>query len=327
MVLCQAEVGVKSLAYARVFCNNIAFMTKLDQVIILEAHAKVNLTLEILGKRPDGYHDLRSVVMPISLADTVSLRSAPSGEIGLSISSEKWINVSRLGPVENNLAVRVVRLMQKRYKADKGVDLRIHKRIPIGGGMGGGSADAAAVIHGLNGLWGLNLSVEELSSFGADLGSDIPALVSRRVVVMEGRGERVSPLFEERQYDSVEPMWMVVANPGTMCSTAQIFKNWRADLTKPPKIINNIRPHIQKGDICAVADSLYNGLEDVVFSACPEVARAASLLKKAGCLGVLLSGSGASVFGLVSDKSHGESVSRRLPDGLWHMIVQTCPVV
>ena len=321
------EGTAKTLASRGVFCNNNAFMTKLDTEIVVEAHAKVNLTLEILGKRSDGYHDLRSVVMPVSLVDTVSLSPAPSGEIGLAISAEKWINIARLGPVESNLAVRVVRLMQERYNIDKGVDIRIHKRIPIGGGMGGGSADAAAVIHGLNGLWGLNLPVEELSSFGADLGSDIPALVRRCVVVMEGRGEHVNPLFEKRQTDSVEQMWMVVANPGTMCSTAQIFKNWRADLTKPPKIINNIRSHIQKGDICAVADSLYNGLEDVVFSVCPEVAEAAALLKKAGCLGVLLSGSGASVFGLVSNKSHGESVSRRLPDGLWHMIVQTCPVV
>ncbi len=302
-------------------------MTKLDHAIVLEAHAKVNLTLEILGKRADGYHDLRSVVMPISLADTVALAPAPAGEIGLSVSAEKWVDMSLLGPIESNLAVRVVRVMQERYDIDRGVDICIHKRIPIGGGMGGGSADAAAVIHGLNGLWELNLPIEELSSFGACLGSDIPALVLRSVVVMEGRGERVNYLFEKGDSESIQRMWMVVANPGTMCSTAQIFKNWRVDLTKPPKIINNIAPHIQKGDIGAVADSLYNGLEDVVFAVCPEVAEAAALLKQAGCLGVLLSGSGASVFGLVSNRSHGESVSRRLPDGLWRMIVQTCPVV
>jgi len=302
-------------------------MIKIEDGIELEAHAKVNLTLEVLGKRPDGYHDLRSVVMPVSLTDTVSLSAAPSGEISLSVTAESWIRTERLGLPDENLAVRVVRLMHQRYSTDQGVEIRIHKRIPIGGGMGGGSADAAAVIRGLNKLWDLNLSIEELTSFGADLGSDIPALVHGGVVVMEGRGEIVKPLLSNGLDDDCKSMWMVVANPGVMCSTAVIFRNWRADLTKPPKIINNIRPHIQKGDVGAVSEALYNGLEEVVYSCFPEVERTSVLLREAQCLGVLLSGSGASVFGLVRDKAHGERVIQQLPDDIWHMLVQTCPVV
>ena len=302
-------------------------MTKSDSVIVLEAHAKVNLTLEIMGKRPDDYHELRSIVMPISLSDSVSLSAAPVGEVNLSISTERWINVDRLGSNDSNLAVCVARLMQTRYNISSGVSIHIHKRIPIGGGMGGGSADAAAVIKGLNTLWKLNLSLPELTSFGADLGCDIPALVHGGVVVMEGRGERVKPLLDKGLHGSCEGMWLVVANPGSMCSTAVIFKNWRADLTKPPKIINNIRPHIQEGNVCAVSDALYNGLEDGVYALCPDIARTSLLLKEAGCLGVLLSGSGASVFGLVENKEHGERVIQQLPAELWNMLVQTCPVV
>ena len=286
----------------------------------------MNLTLEILGKRPDGYHELRSVVMPVSLSDTVSLSPLPS-DITLKITAESWINVERLGVESSNLAVRVVQLMQSRYNIQRGVEIHIHKRIPIGGGMGGGSADAAAVIRGLNKLWDLKLSLAELTSFGADLGSDIPALVHGGAVVMEGRGECVKPLLNNELSAGCGSLWLVVANPGIMCSTAVIFKNWRADLTKPPKIINNIRPHIQKGDVDAISDALYNGLEDGVFSCYPAVARISELLREAGCLGVLLSGSGASVFGLVKNKAHGERVIQQLPVDLWHTLVQTCPVV
>ncbi len=302
-------------------------MTSCIPEIELKAHAKVNLTLEVLGRRPDGYHNLRSVIVPISLADSVTLHRAPGGEIGLAVSTESWIKAERLGPGALNLAVRVACLMQQRYSVRQGVFIRIHKRIPIGGGMGGGSADAAAVIRGLNKLWNLNQSLAELSSFGADLGSDIPALVTGGAVVIEGRGECVTPLFAPEVASAVEPIWLVVANPGVMCSTAQIFAKWRADLTNAPEMVNNIRLHIQRADVRAVADTLYNGLEQTVFSACPEVAKAAALLRNAGCPGVLLSGSGASVFGLVRSEAHGEMVSRKLPAGLWHRVVRTCPVV
>ena len=309
------------------FCKNIAFMTGFDSEIVLDAYAKVNLTLEILGKRPDGYHDLRSVIAPISLVDTVTLYSAASGEIGLSINTESWIRPDRLGPGELNLAVRVARLMQRRYNVKQGVFIKIQKRIPIGGGMGGGSADAAAVIRGLNLLWRLNLDLDEMCAFGADIGSDIPALVIGGFVLAEGRGERVQAMFEQESAASIEPLWMVVANPGIMCSTADIFNRWRADLTIPPKILHNVCFHIKKADVHAIAEHLYNDLEKIVFAMCPEVNETARLLKEAGCLGVLLSGSGASVFGVVLNEAHGESVSRKLPAGLWHRVVRTCPVV
>lgn len=302
-------------------------MTKSGDAITLEAYAKVNLTLEILGKRTDGYHELRSVVMPVSLTDTVTLAPAPRGEIALTVTAESWVDTARLGAPCDNLVVRVAHLMQQRYHTDQGVVLHIHKRIPIGGGMGGGSADAAAVIKGLNKLWNLNLPLAELTVFGAELGCDIPALVHGGVVVVEGRGELVKPLMDNALLDGCRSMWMVIVNPGIMCSTAVIFRNWRADLTNPPKIINNIRPHIQNGDAGAISEILYNGLEGVVYNYFPEVAHASLVLKEAECLGVLLSGSGASVFGLVKDRAHGERVIQQLPNNLWRMLVQTCPVV
>jgi 4-diphosphocytidyl-2-C-methyl-D-erythritol kinase len=294
--------------------------------ITIEARAKINLTLEILGVRPDGYHELRSIVMPVSLCDTVTLARSYAG-VALAVSLGPGVDASRLGPVDRNLAVRAAVLLQRRYGVDEGVRIRIHKRIPIGGGMGGGSADAAGVLRGLNALWGLGLGTGELEALGAELGSDVPALVHGGAVLMEGRGERVSGLFGGGGDGPREGFWVVIANPGVMCSTPEVFKRWRAGLTNGAGILHNMCSFIRACQVDGAAGALYNGLEPAVFEGYPAVARAARLLREAGCLGVCLSGSGASVFGLVRDEAHGEEVGRRLGAGLWHVLARTCPMV
>ena len=302
-------------------------MENAEPVITIEALAKINLTLEVLGKRPDGYHALRSVVMPVSLIDTVTLSRAYA-QVALSVSAEAGVSLAHLGPVERNLAVRAARLMQARYRVNAGARIHIHKRIPIGGGLGGGSADAAAVIRGLNSLWGLGLPRGELMEIGAELGSDIPALVHGGAVLMEGRGEYVTGLFEGVPAADCKGFWLVVANPGVMCPTGEIFKKWKPGLTPPPLFLHNMRSFVRTGHVAAAAGVLFNGLQEGVFASYPEVARAAGRLDAAGCLGVLLSGSGASVFGLVRDEVHGQEALGRLgDDGLWSVLVRTCPVV
>lgn len=295
-------------------------------VVTVEARAKINLTLEILGKRPDGYHDLRSIVMPVSLSDTIQLTPTLS-QIVMTLTVEPGVDVSRIGPMGRNLAVRAALLLQQRYHVNRGVRIHIHKRIPIGGGMGGGSADAAGVLCGLNDLWELHLPETELEAIGAELGSDIPALVHGGAVLMEGRGERVSSLMQPSELQACKGFWVVLANPGIMCSTPEIFKRWKRGLTNPPEILHNMISFIRTCQVDEAAGMLFNGLQAAVFEGYPEVARTAFRLKEAGCLGVLLSGSGASVFGLVRDETHGKIVSGRLGSGLWHVVAQTCPVV
>ena len=155
----------------------------------------------------------------------------------------------------------------------------------------------------------------------------MPALLHGGAVLMEGRGERVRPLFDAAPPDCRDGFWLVIANPGSMCSTAEVYRKWRGGLTTGPLIFNNMVSSIRTSDVSAAADALFNGLQQGVFEQCPEVAQTATRLQEAGCLGVLLSGSGASVFGLVRDEAHGQEVSRALGSGLWHVVVRTCPVV
>ena len=159
----------------------------------VEAHAKINLTLEVLGKRPDGYHELRSIVAAIPLHDDVELLDAPAGEVTAEMVGD-GMEVPFV-PNEKNLAVRAACALAVAAGVSRGVRIRIVKRIPAGAGLGGGSADAAAVLNGLNELWGLGLSKERLCEIGAEVGSDVPALVlggaDAGLVMMEGRGERV----------------------------------------------------------------------------------------------------------------------------------------
>ena len=301
-------------------------MVRAGSVITLEAYAKINLTLEILGRRPDGYHELRSIVMPVTLSDTVALTSTYA-QTAMTITAAPGVDLTKIGAMDRNLAVRAARLMQLRYQVNAGARIHIHKRIPIGGGLGGGSADAAGVIAGLDRLWGLWRPRTELMALGAELGSDIPALVHGGAVLMEGRGERVRGLFENTSQPVCQGFWLVIANPGIMCSTPEVFRKWRAGLTVSPLLLHNMTSSIRTSDVSAAALALHNGLQPAVYESYPGVAQTAARLQDAGCLGVLLSGSGASVFGLARDEAHGREISRRLGTGVWHVVAQTCPVV
>lgn len=294
--------------------------------ITVAARAKINLTLEILGKRSDGYHELRSVVMPVSLCDRLVI-STTQAEPALSVLGAPGVDLSQIGDTKHNLVLRAVKLMQHHFGVKSGARIQLHKRIPIGGGLGGGSADAAAVLLGLAELWQLNCPRAELMALGAQLGSDVPALIHGGVVLMEGRGERVKPLPPASLTTSLEPFWLIIANPGIVCSTPKIFKKWRAGLTNGPNFSHNMTLSICNGDVAGVAGALYNDLQGVVFACYPAITMAAEQLRAAGCLGVLLSGSGASVFGLVRDQAHGNEISQNLGSGLWHVLVHTCPVV
>lgn len=300
-------------------------MSAANPVTVVEATAKINLSLEIVGKRPDGYHELRSVVVPVGLADRVEITLAGT-DTHLTVRGVAGIDLSRLGPPAENLACRAVRLLQDRYGVPAGIRIDILKRIPIGGGLGGGSADAAAVLLGLRRLCRLPLALPELLTLGAELGCDVPALLHGGAVCMEGRGERLSPILMETSR-SPPGFWLVLANPGICVSTADAYRRcgFAGGLTGKPDTYNNTISSVRKGDVHGAAAALFNGLERGVFAAYPETDRLASRLRDAGGLGVLLSGSGASVFALVRDEAHGEEVRRKLGDGVWSVLTKTLP--
>ena len=238
----------------------------------VRAHAKINWTLEVLGKRPDGYHDLRSIVLPVALHDVVDLEPAD----GITCET-KGLDI----PQEKNLAYRAVLALQEATGCTKGVSISIEKHIPSGAGLGGGSSDAAAVLNALNVLWHLDLPCERLCEIAAGIGSDIPALVMGGPVIMEGRGEFVRRIDADvlrelggealPSADSIE-----VFCPGVFSSTPAVYKEFReTDCGLGP---NDLQP---------AAIRLY-----------PEIADALVCLEGKGLKRVTMSGSGSAVYGV-----------------------------
>lgn len=259
----------------------------------VEAHAKVNFTLEVFGTRPDGYHALRSLVVPVSLSDTLTVEKAETA------SSD-----SPYG--EKDLAVRAARAL------GVGARLSAVKRIPVGGGLGGGSADAAAALRALNALYGLGRSPAELAAVGATVGSDVPALVFGGPVLMEGRGECVTPVAPLPSLD------LVLANPGVPVSTPDVFAAFDRRGAASEKKNGPLSPTgrmlaaLAAGDRARIAAALQNDLEDVTVALCPAIADVLAALRASGALGARMSGSGATCFGLCDSPAAAQAAAERL---------------
>jgi 4-diphosphocytidyl-2-C-methyl-D-erythritol kinase len=271
-----------------------------------EAFAKVNFTLEVFAGRDDGYHDLRSVVVPVSLSDTVS------AELSGSITSDSGF--------ADDLCVKAAEVLRRETSCGLGAAIKIEKRIPVGGGLGGGSADAAASLHLLNELWGLHLPVRELVRIGAQVGSDVPSLVLGGAAVMEGRGEKVRRLALPTDCS----YHLVLANPRVFCSTAEVYANCTERLHKDAPIVYNMSCAMESGDLHKVAGALCNDLQEAAVKLHPEIAATVGSMRRLGVEGVLLCGSGSTVFGLVPDESEGREISARLEaEGYWSCCVHT----
>lgn len=258
----------------------------------VKAFAKVNFTLEVLSKRADGYHALRSLVVPVELFDTVEISFAQG------ITSDL--------PYSDDLCVKAAMVLRSKAPAPEalpGVRISVEKNIPEGGGLGGGSADAAAVLVALNEMWELGFSPEELSGIGAEVGSDVPALVLARFagpVVMEGRGEIVRSAGIGQA-----SCHLVLANPGVFCSTPKVFSKCISRVTDDPIILYNIVSTFAAGDLEGIANSLVNDLEKPAEEMHPEIGELKARLAGLGVSGVLMSGSGSTVFGLAPSEARG----------------------
>ena len=270
----------------------------------VEANAKVNFTLEVFGKRADGYHALRSVVMPISLSDTLDIKVTDDGSITSDTGYDDDLCVK---------AARVLRQCQDERRETKdarpGAAIRVTKRIPAGGGLGGGSADAAAVLRALNELWKIGLTREELAEIGAQVGSDVPALVMGSPVVMEGRGERVEDLRLK-----TGDLNLVLVNPGVHSSTKEVYADCEARSLDGEDLTAKMVAALMAGDLAKIAAALMNDLQPPAVRQHPEIADALVSLRTAGVVGAMMSGSGSSVFGLVADESAAKRISQELND-------------
>jgi 4-diphosphocytidyl-2-C-methyl-D-erythritol kinase len=295
----------------------------------LQAPAKINLYLSILGTRNNGYHDIDSVLVPISLYDTVTL-DITDCDIQTTVTTDGSKATEQIFHVQSkaNLATIAAELLKEETGYKGGARIHVEKRIPVAAGLGGGSADAAAVLTGLNRLWDTGLSTAQLMEIGGRIGCDIPALVHGGPVRMEGLGERVTPVPIEPKNNGGS-WWLVVANPGFGISTRDVYTRYSSSLTSTPIPTNSMDSALKEGNLDLAVEGLFNSLQAVVFKKYPLVEMMAETLEKAGASGVLLSGSGGSVFALARHEEHAREIHNRLEaamtSSVWSRIVRTLP--
>jgi 4-diphosphocytidyl-2-C-methyl-D-erythritol kinase len=271
----------------------------MERVLRREGHAKINVWLHVLGRRPDGYHDIDTLIVPVSLADEMTFRPAP--ELRLSIRGDQ----TDLVPLdESNLVIRAAAALRSACGVDVGADIELEKRIPVAAGLGGGSADAAATLHALSELWGCDLG-NELLEIAAGIGSDVPALVAGQPVVVHGRGEVV-------WHEPVPLTWWVLYTQAFPVSTADAYGWWDED---GGQVSHRSIPHGLDGP-SEMAASLRNDLEDPVARRHPEVRRAKEHLLELGPLGAVMCGSGPTVAGLAPTEDEAQRISERLPGSI-----------
>ena len=259
-------------------------------MVTVEANAKINLTLDILGKRPDGFHEVAMVMQTIGLHDTLVMEKTER-DIELSI------NVPWLKADEKNLAWRAAELIRQEYGLEGGVRIELTKRIPVAAGLAGGSADAAAVLKGMNDLYGLQLDEEKLCELGARLGSDIPFCIMGGTMLATGRGEVLTRLSD------MPETWVVLAKPRISVSTAWAYQNYDEQGAERHPDNDLVEKKIIAQDLKAMAPLLCNVLESVTIKKYEVIERYKKLMVEKGALVSMMSGSGPTVFGLAAKKS------------------------
>lgn len=274
--------------------------------LVLKSPAKINLGLQVLGKRPDGYHEIRTILQEIELHDLLYLSEMEEG-IQLRCSDP------RLPIDDRNLAFKAARLVKEKTGFSGGVKIYLDKKIPIGGGLGGGSSNAACVIKGLNQLWGLRLTLEEMQNLGAEIGSDVPFFISGGTALATGRGEKIWPL------SPLPETWLIVITPDLEISTLWAYKNLNLELTNFSINSNVILPEDERNEwFSRVLEGKWiNSFEDLVIREYPVVGEAKKLLEQVGARWVSLSGSGSSVFGIFDGQKEATSARSQITESRW----------
>ena len=267
-----------------------------------EARAKVNVFLRVLSSREDGYHDLESLVVPISLADRVTVRQADRLHVEVRGAPALAGEVPAGGL---NLALVAALALGDACPEAGGALVEIDKRIPVAAGLGGGSADAAATLLALNELWGCDLDPATLADIGERIGSDVPAMLADAPVLMFGRGERLAPA-------EVAGFWWVVVTLGFGVRSPDAYRWWDEDRGPTGPDPEPLLQAAAAGDAEALGAMLFNDLEAPVVARHPRIGQAKERLLAAGALGAVMSGSGSSVVGLARDRDHAEELASGL---------------
>ena len=273
------------------------------------APAKINLALDVLGKREDGYHEVRMVMQTISLCDEIELSigdgSFGSGVVIYQETKEPSPFVS-LPADDRNLAVRAAKQLMDEFDIRENLIVRLTKRIPVAAGLAGGSADAAAVLRGVNDLFRLGLSTEDLMERGVTLGADVPFCVMEGTALAEGIGERLTRLPD------MPDCHFLIAKPGIDVSTKVVYSDYRDEEVGERPDIDGMLAAIQAGELGGVASRLCNVLESVTMPRHPVIWEIREHMRKEGAMAALMSGSGPTVFGVFEDEKTARAACDRL---------------
>ncbi len=272
-------------------------MTKMR--VFEKAPAKINLTLDVLYKRPDQYHEVEMVMTTIDLADRLELIEMQTDQIVIESESKYVPNDER------NLAYQAAELIKRSYNITKGIKIIIDKQIPVAAGLAGGSSDAAATLRGLNRLWSLNISTHELATLGAQIGSDVSFCVYNSTAVARGRGEKIMTL------PAPPACWVVLAKPTIGVSTPSVYQHLDLSNIDHPNTEQMIKA-IQTNNYQQVIDHLGNVLESVTLQQYSEVGQIKTLMESSGADAVLMSGSGPTVYGLTRQESRADRIYNSL---------------
>ncbi len=280
--------------------------------LVIYSFAKVNLFLKILNKRPDNYHNLDTLFERISLSDRITLSSRKDNLIKI------YCNNAQVPLGQDNLCWQAARLLQKKFRPHKGLDIKINKRIPVGAGLGGGSSNAASVLTGLNKFWGLKLSKTKLVKFAVALGSDVPFFIHAIPFAYGlGRGEKIQALPGLNRFR----LWHILVVPEKHLSTPLVYREWDAGeqsgrifsgLTKPAVNVKILTSILAKKNPRFRPGLLFNSLEQVSLRLCPEIKRVKTRLRNQGLENILMSGSGPAVFAIACSGYQARSIAARL---------------
>ena len=255
--------------------------------IKLKALGKINLGLDVLGRRPNGYHDVRMVMQTVYLYDQILLEKTDKEGISLET------NLFYLPVNENNLAYRAAKMLIDEFAIKEGVHISLEKHIPVAAGMAGGSSNAAAVLYGMNRLFQLGLTDQELMDRGVQLGADVPYCIMRGTVLAEGIGEKLTPL------PAMPKCHVLLAKPPISVSTQKVYEKLDAqEVTEHPDI-DGILLGLQTGDLEKITSSMGNVLENVTITEYPQIERIKDVMKEEGALNAMMSGSGPTVFTMI----------------------------
>ena len=265
------------------------------------AYAKINLGLDVLRKREDGYHEVRMIMQNIDVCDILDFEK--SEEPGIIIETSK----QELSDSKDNLIYKAAKLLMDEFDIKEGLKVKLTKNIPIAAGLAGGSTDAAAAFKAVNDLWELGLSEEELKSRAVKIGADVPYCIMQGTALSEGIGEKLTPLSH------CPECFVLIAKPPVSVFTKYVYEHLKIDEVNHPDV-DGIIAAIEKSDIKALANCLGNVLESVTAAEHPVIEDIKKIMRRAGALNALMSGSGPTVFGLFDDEMKLEGAYRAVVD-------------